>query len=112
VNIQDLTFMKNIDTTTTNLIKSCCNGSHYKQALLTIRKAGGKSPVEYLKITMKDLIISNISTGGSGGSDMITESVTLNFAKVTLEYTPQDSTGNPGSVMSASWNIPANSDKV
>jgi len=112
VNVQDLTFMKNIDTTTTNLIKSCCNGSHYKVALLTIRKAGGKSPVEYLKITMKDLIISNISTGGSGGSDMITESVTLNFAKVTLEYTPQDATGNPGSVMSASWNIPANSDKV
>ena len=112
VNVQDLTFMKNIDTTTTNLIKMCCSGNHFKQALLTVRKAGGKAAVEYLKIKMQDLIISNISTGGSGGSDLITESVTLNFAKVSLDYTPQDKTGAAGSVMSAAWNIPVNNDKV
>jgi type VI secretion system secreted protein Hcp len=112
VNVQDLTFTKHIDTTTTNLIKSCCNGTHYKQALLTIRKAGGKTPVEYLKITMKDLIVSNISTGGSGGEDLIMENVTLNFAKVSLDYTPQDSLGNAQPVMSATWNIPANTEKV
>ncbi len=112
VNVQDLTFMKNIDSTTTNLIKSCCNGSHYKQALLTIRKAGGKAAVEYLKIKMMDLIISNVSTGGAGGSDLITESVTLNFARFSLDYTPQDKTGAPGSAMTATWNIPANTDKI
>jgi len=112
VNVQDLSFMKNIDTTTTNLIKACCNGTHFKSALLTVRKAGGKSAVEYLKIKMQDLIVSNVSTGGSGGGDMITESVTLNFAKVSLDYTPQDKTGAPGSVMSAAWNIPVNNDKV
>ncbi|HEY4185933.1 MAG TPA: type VI secretion system tube protein Hcp [Polyangia bacterium] len=111
VNVQDLTFMKNIDTTTTNLIKMCCSGNHFKHALLTVRKAGGKAAVEYLKIKMQDLIISNISTGGSGGSDLITESVTLNFAKVSVDYTPQDKTGAAGSVMSAAWNIPVNNDK-
>lgn len=111
VNVQDLSFTKNIDTTTTNLIKACCSGSHFKQALLTVRKAGGKAPVEYLKITMKDLIVSNISTGGSGGGDLITENITLNFAKVTLDYTPQDAAGVAGNTMSASWNIPQNNDK-
>jgi len=112
VNVQDLSFMKNIDTTTTNLIKACCNGSHFKQALLTVRKAGGKTAVEYLKIKLQDLIISNISTGGSGGGDLITESVTLNFAKVSIDYTPQDKAGVAGSTMSAAWNVPANSDSV
>jgi len=112
VNVQDLSFMKNIDTTTTNLIKACCSGAHFKQALLTVRKAGGKTAVEYLKIKMQDLIISNISTGGSGGGDMITESVTLNFGQVSLDYTPQDKTGAAGSTMSAAWNIPKNSPSV
>src|SRR3569623_1466533 len=112
VNVQDLSIMKNIDTTTTNLIKACCNGTHIKSALLKVRKDGGKSAVVYLLNKMQDLIVSYGSTGGSGGGDMITESVTLNFAKVSLDYTPQDKTGAPGSVMSAAWNIPVNNDKV
>src|SRR3569623_3771548 len=66
VNVQDLSFMKNIDTTTTNLIKACCNGTHFKSALQTVRKADGKSAVEYLKIKMQDLIISNVSSSLSG----------------------------------------------
>src|SRR3569832_1186829 len=111
VNVQDLSFMKNNDTTTTNLIKANYNSTHFKSALLTVRKAGGKSAVEYLKIKMQDLIVSNVSTGGSGGG-MITESVTLNFAMVSLDYTPQDKTNTPKSVMSAAWNIPVNNDKV
>ena len=33
------------------------------------------------------------STGGSGGEDRLTENITLNFAKVTFEYDPQDKKG-------------------
>src|SRR3569832_456170 len=112
VNVQDLSFMKNIDTTTTNLIKASCNGTHFKSALLTVRKAGGKSAVEYLKIKMQDLIVSNVSTGGSNSGDKITESVTLNFAKVSLDYTPQDKTNTPKTKKTTTKNKPDNNDKV
>ena len=66
VNVQDLSFTKHIDTSSPNLIKMCCNGKHFKQALLTVRKAGEK-PLEYLKIKLVDVLISAVSTGGSGG---------------------------------------------
>src|SRR5438270_10620750 len=49
VNVQDLTFTKYVDSSSPNLIKFCCNGKHFKQGLLTIRKAG-EHPLEYLKI--------------------------------------------------------------
>ena len=112
VNVQDLSFTKHVDDSTPNLIQFCCSGAHFKQALLTVRKAGGKEQVEYLKITLKDLIVSAVSTGGSGGDDRVTENVTLNFAKFDVTYTPQTATGSAGASKSATWNIPANNDKI
>ena len=41
-------------------------------------------------------MITSYSTGGSGGEDRLTENVTLNFAKVKVEYTEQTATGGAG----------------
>ena len=107
VAVQDLSVTKYVDAASPNLALACCNGKHFKDALLTVRKAGEK-PVEYLKITMKEVIISSYSTGGSGGEDRITENVALNFGEFKVEYTPQDATGKPGAAIEASWNIAKN----
>ena len=112
VNVQDLSFTKHVDDTTPNLIQFCCSGAHFKQALLTVRKAGGKNPVEYLTIKLQDLLVSAISTGGSGGEDRLTENVTLNFGKFEVTYTPQTETGAAGASKAATWNIPTNSEKL
>ena len=113
VSVQDLSITKRCDASTSNLIKMCCSGHHFKQALLTLRKAGGKTPVEYLKIKLQDIIVSSYSTGGSGeGGEIIHENISLNFAKVTVEYTPQDKTGAAQAAMSASCNIPGNTANV
>ena len=77
---------------------------------MTVRKAGEK-PVEYLKITMEQVLISSVSTGGSGGEDRLTENVSLNFAKFKFEYTPQKDDGSAGSAVEAHWNIATNSEK-
>jgi type VI secretion system secreted protein Hcp len=107
VNVQDLSFTKHIDTSSPNLIKMCCNGKHFKQALLTVRKAGEK-PLEYLKIKLVDVLISAVSTGGSGGEDRLTENVTINFGKFEVIYTPQKADGSGGAEIPVAWNIPAN----
>jgi type VI secretion system secreted protein Hcp len=111
VNVQDLTFTKYIDNASPNLLKACCAGTHFKTGLLTVRKAGDK-PLEYLKINFYDLIISGVSTGGSGGEDRLTENVTLNFGQFEVDYTPQTATGAPGATIPMTWNIPGNTDKL
>lgn len=107
VNVQDLSFTKYIDLSTPNLVKMCCNGTHFKEALLTVRKAG-KHPLEYIKIKMSDIIISSISTGGSGGEDRLTESVTLNFGKFEFIYASQKPDGNKDKEIPVTWNIAKN----
>src|SRR6267378_4032700 len=68
VKVNDLTFTKHVDKSSPNLIMACCTGRHFKESTLTIRKAGDK-PLEYLKIKMKDVLVSFVSTGGGGGED-------------------------------------------
>jgi type VI secretion system secreted protein Hcp len=107
VNMQDLSFTKYVDTSSPNIMLECCNGKHYPEATLVVRKAG-ENPVEYMKIKMTDVIISNYSTGGSGGEDRVTENVTLNFAKVNVDYTPQDAAGAGGAAIGMGWDVKQN----
>jgi type VI secretion system secreted protein Hcp len=107
VNVQDLSFTKYVDASSHALLLACCNGKHYAKAVLVVRKAG-EDPLEYIKVTMEDLIVSSVSTGGSGGEDRITENVTLNFAKVKFEYDPQTKKGGGEGVKTAAWNIAEN----
>ncbi len=111
VSVQDISITKYVDKASPNLLKYCCNGKHFADAVLTVRKAG-ENPVEYIKITMKEILISAVSTGGSGGEDKLTENVTLNFADFKFEYTPQKDDGTGDSAIEALWNIPANAEKA
>ena len=107
-NVQDLSFTKYVDKSTPDLLLASCNGKHYASALLTVRKAGEK-PLEYLKITMTEVLITSVSTGGSGGEDRLTENVTLNFAAVKVDYVEQKKDGSAGDKPSMNWNIAENS---
>jgi type VI secretion system secreted protein Hcp len=106
-NFQDLSFTHFIDKASPNLMLYCANGKHFTEALLTVRKAGEK-PLEYLKLTLSDLIITSVNTGGSGGEDRLTENVSLNFAKWKLEYTPQKKDGSGDAPITVAWNIAEN----
>jgi type VI secretion system secreted protein Hcp len=66
-------------------------------------------PVEYIKIQMAEVLISGISTGGSGAEDRLMENVILNFGKVSMDYTPQDDKGAGLTAIPMAWDIAANS---
>ncbi|MGB0129813.1 MAG: type VI secretion system tube protein Hcp [Rhodocyclaceae bacterium] len=108
VSVQDLSVTKYVDASSNALMLACCAGTHYPEAKLTVRKAGG-DPLEYIKLTMKEVIVSSISTGGSGGEDRLTENIVLNFAEFKFEYQEQDEKGKPkGGAKEAAWNIAEN----
>ena len=107
VNVQDISFTKWVDSSTPKLLLACCDGKHFANATLVVRKAGEK-PVEYIKIKIEEVLITSISTGGSGGEDRLTENVTLNFAKVSVDYVPQDDKGAAGTAIPMAWSIAEN----
>ena len=108
VNVQDISFTKYIDKSSTILMMGCAKGTHYDEALLTVRKAGD-TPLEYLKIKLEEVLITSLSTGGSGGEDRLTENVTLNFAKFYVTYQAQNKKGaKEGGEVFAKYDVAAN----
>jgi type VI secretion system secreted protein Hcp len=108
VHVQDLTFTKRIDKASPALFAYCCSGMHLADALLIVRKAGGDAPVDYVKVKMEEVLISSYTTGGVGQSDELHETVTLNFGRVTFEYTPQAAKGTKAASIPKGWDIAKN----
>lgn len=107
VQVQDLSVTKYVDKASPPLLFNCCNGKHIPKGKLIVRKAG-EHPVEYIVIEVENIIVTHISTGGSGGEDRLTENIALNFRKFEFKYTIQNKDGSKGAEIPAKWNIAEN----
>jgi len=106
-NFQDISLTKYVDVSSPNLMLYCANGDHFDEATLVVRKAG-KTPLEYMKITMKKVLVTSVSTGGSGGEDRLTENISLNFADIYYDYKKQKPDGSGEAAVSFKWKIGEN----
>src|SRR5258708_469936 len=79
VEVHDVSITKIVDKSSTDLMHHICAGKHIKEGYIYARKAGEK-PVEYLKIKMEEIVVTNIQFTGHG-NDQFAENITLNFAK-------------------------------
>jgi type VI secretion system secreted protein Hcp len=104
VEIADITFSKYIDKSSPSLMTACASGDHIAKGKFTVRKAGG-TPLDYVTLDMEKIFVAGYQTGGSGGSELLTETVTLNFVKVKLEYWTQTDKGAKGENANFSWDI-------
>lgn len=104
---QDLSVTSYYDKATPLLMNHCSSGKHIKEATLVVRKAGGKQE-EFINYKMSDIIVTSVSTGGSGGEDRLTINFSLNFAKIETAYKEQDEKGAMGAKIPFSYNIKEN----
>jgi type VI secretion system secreted protein Hcp len=108
VSVQDLSFTKYVDKASTVLMMACAKGTHFDTAELRVRKAGD-TPLDYITINLKNVLITSLSTGGSGGEDRLTENVTLNFSQFDVQYQAQNAKGGKeGGGVHAKFDIAAN----
>ena len=105
VQMQDFHFVKKVDKSGPKLLQACATGEHIPKAVLTCRKAG-KTQQEYMKVTLSDCLVSSYHTSGSGGSDIIPmEEISLNFAKIAVEYREQKADGTLGGTTMMEFNL-------
>ena len=112
VSISSFNIMKKTDAASTALFKACADGSHFTDAHVVLRKAGGNK-LEYLKYDFKEIYIESVQwSGSSGGDDTPMESVSFAFGGVTISYQPQNAAGTAnGNAKSASWDLTVNTGK-
>jgi type VI secretion system secreted protein Hcp len=108
VNVQDLSFTHYVDKASADLMKACAKGTHIAEGLLTVRKAGGDNPLDYIKIKLQDIIVTSVQPGGTTHGDQLMEQVTLNFSKFKYEYKVQTARGGAGASPNFGWDIAAN----
>jgi type VI secretion system secreted protein Hcp len=107
---KDLVVTKLIDKASPILFVHSAMGKPIETAVLTVRKAGGAA-LDYLVITLKDVIVTNVSTGGKSEDERIREEVSLNYAHITIQYKAQNADGSAGAAIQKTYNVEANSDK-
>jgi type VI secretion system secreted protein Hcp len=100
----DLSFVHHIDKASPVLMQACATGVHLKEATITHRKAG-KGQQDFLIVKMNDVIITSVTHGGSTFDNGYSENVSLAFAKVDLEYKPQNADGSMGAGVHFKYDI-------
>jgi type VI secretion system secreted protein Hcp len=108
VSLSGFNVMKKTEKSSPTLFSACCNGKHFDDATVTMRKAAGEAGQKpFLIYKFTDVMVESIQWSGStGGDDTPTESVSFAYKKVEIEYQQQDSKGGSvGSPVKASWDV-------
>lgn len=86
---------------------STANGKHINKVELSVCKAGG-TQIEYCRITLEDVLITNAIFNGTTHTDLIGMAYQFQAAKVQTQYWEQSASGGKGAESQSSWNIKEN----
>src|SRR5450755_4691283 len=67
---QEMHLTHGYDKASPVLAKSCASGKHFKDATITCRKAG-EGQLDFLKITLKQVLVTQVSPSGHSGGDVV-----------------------------------------
>lgn len=92
----NITITKVIDKSSPKLFKAAATGDHIKKAVISARKASGKgNQYVYVSYTLEDVMVTGYRTSAAQGNPLLTETVTLDFTRIKIEYKPQRADGTP-----------------
>jgi type VI secretion system secreted protein Hcp len=101
----DVSLSKVMDKSSVGLALACATGKHIDEATLTVRKAAGDTPLDYLKIKLTEVFVTSFHNAASDGGGIAQESLSLNFSKIEFTYNPQGSAGSGEGDVVKSYNV-------
>jgi type VI secretion system secreted protein Hcp len=106
VSITSFNVSRMSDAASPLLFQSCCNGTHYPKAVVTLIKSGGTTAFDFLKYEFEKVYVESVQwAGATGGDDTPLESVSLAFGRVSITCTPQNPDGSKGSPAVGAWDL-------
>ncbi len=94
---------KRIDKASPLFFLAAATGKHFPKATLV----GSKDGVEFLKITLSDVMVSSFSEKGDN-TMLPQDQLSFNYAKIEFEYFPRSSAGQQSQSVKAGWDVKAN----
>ncbi len=106
----DFMIVKALDKSSPKLSQACAKGTHIKEVILEICRAGGDK-VKWMEYKLGNCIVSSVkSEGYSGGNETLPlEVVTFNYGSIQWIYTQQKrADGSGGGQVGAGWDLEKN----
>lgn len=107
VQYRDLSVRAHIDKATPAIMRYVSNGKHINKIEVSVCKAGGNQ-IEYCRITLEDVLITNALFNGTGQKELIAITYEFQAAKVKTQYWEQASSGGKGAESQSGWDIKEN----
>jgi type VI secretion system secreted protein Hcp len=96
-----LHFTKLYDNSSPTLSKNCAAGKHFKEATVSMSRAGGKQE-DFLVIKLKEVFITTHAVTASTGGD-VNDQVSLTYRDIEFAYKPQKADGSLGGEVKFGW---------
>jgi type VI secretion system secreted protein Hcp len=99
-------FNKLYDASSPALFEGTATGEHFKTATFAFRRSGGEQ-AEFLTIKLSDVLVTGYQQGGTKEPPLL-EAVSLDAAKVEIDYKPQKADGSLGTSIRGSYDLKEN----
>jgi type VI secretion system secreted protein Hcp len=83
----DFSIQKDVDSSCLCILLHLVNGKPISDGTLYIQKSDGSKPVTYLKIHLKNIVITSYNVGGASGGGKPSENVSFKAEQMDFEYT-------------------------
>jgi type VI secretion system secreted protein Hcp len=104
-------FSKQLDIASPALNLACADGTHIDEIIIELCRAG-TDKVKFMEYKLTNCLISAVNVSGGGGKgegDLPTESISINYGKITWSYAKQDRKGGKvAGNMAAGWDLQKN----
>ena len=108
VSMQDFHFTMKTNKASPTLFLKGSTGGHIKNAVLTASRPDREGRAqEFLKVTLENVLVSSFQISGNQGTDP-SDAVSLNFAKIQMEFQPQGPAGPVGSPVIGGFDLKQN----
>ena len=101
---QDLHLSKVLDKTSAELAMAVATGHTYTPVLLAALRTSGDQPVEFLRFTLHNVVITSVAFAGDTGTSARIETLVLRPTRIDVQYTPQNVDGSAGATITATVN--------
>ena len=107
---EDFQFTMRPDKALPGLELGCASGQHFVKALLSLRNAGTKAPIEFLKYELTEAVCTSagIELDKTGIDPLPLARASFSFGKVKWTYTEQKPDGSSGASIVGGWDLGKN----
>lgn len=107
VTFHDLNIVAAMDKAYSAVLKHCATGKHLGKVEISLCKAGG-SQIEFGKITLTDVLVTNVTVSGANSGDTVVVNYSFQAAVVKAQYWEQTNQGGKGAESQMGFSIKEN----